>query len=298
MELFDSSSVIETRLGPIEYATEGKGAPVLVIHGCPGGFDQGLMAAKLAKGGAFEFIAPSRPGYLRTPLAVGATPEDQAEGYVALLDALRIPRAAIIGISGGGPSALHFALRHPERCSALVAVSAISKRLSQAEIENCRSVLRRLFFTLGLFAKLLGHGARAAIKRSRDYLLKNIFAKRPKFAPASATSKEDTDFFLGMLRGCSLFSKRKPGLKNDMRQLTTMSHIPLEKITVPTLVLHGGEDGVVPFSHAAFIAAEVPHARLVKVEGGSHLFFATHREQVVPVVTDFLKRTVSTGQKG
>ncbi len=78
MELFDSSSVIETRLGPIEYATEGNGAPVLVIHGCPGGFDQGLMAAKLAKGGAFEFIAPSRPGYLRTPLAVGATPEAQA----------------------------------------------------------------------------------------------------------------------------------------------------------------------------------------------------------------------------
>lgn len=294
MELFDSSSIVETKRGPIEYATLGEGAAVLVIHGCPGGFDQGIVAARLATGGDFKFIAPSRPGYLRTPITVGATPEAQADAYASLLDELAISKAAIIGISGGGPSALHFALRYPERCSALVAVSAISRRLSQAEITNCKSVVRRTFFTFGLFAKLLWHGALAATKGCRDYVVKSLIGKKLKFALKSLTRKEDMDFFLGMLRSCSMLSMRKPGLKNDMTQLTTMAQIPFEEITIPTLVLHGSDDRVVPFSHAQLIAGRVPHSKLMEVKGGGHLFFATHREEVVPVVMDFLKRNVNS----
>ncbi len=290
MKLFDSSTIVDTPHGPIEYATQGDGAAVLVIHGCPGGFDQGLMAAKLANRGAFKFVAPSRPGYLRTPLAVGATPEAQADAYAALLDALGISRAAIIGISGGGPSAFQFALRHPDRCWALVAVSAISKRLSQAEITNCKSVVRRTFFLLGLVAKFLWYGAAAATKGCRDSLLKSLIGKRLRRAFERPNKKEDVDFFLGMLRSCSMVSMRKPGLKNDMKQLTTMDPIPLEKIHSPTLVMHGTDDRVVPFSHAEWVAGKVPGSEFVEIQGGGHLFFATHREKVVPAVIEFLQR--------
>jgi pimeloyl-ACP methyl ester carboxylesterase len=82
------TQVVETAQGPIETAIVGRGPAVLVIPGCPGGYDQGLIAARLAKGHSFKFIALSRPGYMGTPLVVGDTPESQADAYAALLDAL------------------------------------------------------------------------------------------------------------------------------------------------------------------------------------------------------------------
>jgi pimeloyl-ACP methyl ester carboxylesterase len=149
------SRVAETAAGPIEYARVGQGPAVLVIHGCPGGYDQGLIATKLAPSDEFTFISPSRPGYLRTPLHVGLTPEAQADSYAALLDALGISQAAIIGISGGAPSALQFALRHPGRCWGLVTVCAVARRLSKNEIARCRSFVRRIGCTADLFLQLV-----------------------------------------------------------------------------------------------------------------------------------------------
>ena len=59
----------DTSLGPVEYVEAGGGPPVLFVHGSPGGSDQGaLMGGFLAKAG-FRVIAPSRPGYLDTPLS-------------------------------------------------------------------------------------------------------------------------------------------------------------------------------------------------------------------------------------
>src|SRR5262249_36370754 len=65
-------------------------------------------------------IAVSRPGYLRTPLSSGATFEQQADLFAALLDKLKIKRVVVLASSGGGYPGLQFALRHPDRCIALV----------------------------------------------------------------------------------------------------------------------------------------------------------------------------------
>ncbi len=60
--------IIETRYGRIVYGTHGEGPPVLVIHGAGGGFDQALHTAKMF-GQGFQWIAPSRFGYLGTSLS-------------------------------------------------------------------------------------------------------------------------------------------------------------------------------------------------------------------------------------
>src|SRR5712671_2147164 len=62
------SEVVDTPCGPIEYALIGKGAPVLLVHGAGGGFDQGLEFGRPLAEGGFTVIAMSRFGYLRTPL--------------------------------------------------------------------------------------------------------------------------------------------------------------------------------------------------------------------------------------
>ena len=80
----------------------------MVLHGGPGGHDQGFAAASLARAG-YGVIAPSRPGYLRTPLSTGRTFEEQADALAALLDALEVDRVVPYGVSAGGPPTIHFA---------------------------------------------------------------------------------------------------------------------------------------------------------------------------------------------
>jgi pimeloyl-ACP methyl ester carboxylesterase len=276
--LRSNSQIVHTSRGPVEYAVRGEGPAVLVIHGCPGGYDQGLIAADLAGAEGFQFIAVSRPGYLRTPLRLGRSPEDQANCYAALLDALGIRQAAIIGISGGGPSALQFALRHPERCWALVTVCAISRCLTEAEIENCKSPLRHVLFTADLVSRL-------ALKAVRVL----TFLGNGAAAGAAWGDREEARMIAGLLRSMTVFSKRRVGLLNDERHLTSMAAYPLQEIKVPTLVLHGTADEIVPFSHAEHLAEKVPHAKLVSVKGGKHIFFATHREAVLAPVIEFFK---------
>jgi pimeloyl-ACP methyl ester carboxylesterase len=69
-------------------------------------------------------IAMSRFGHLRTPMPADASALAQAEAHVCLLDALGIPRAAVMGGSAGAPSALQMAIRHPAPQTAFTARSS------------------------------------------------------------------------------------------------------------------------------------------------------------------------------
>jgi pimeloyl-ACP methyl ester carboxylesterase len=68
-------------------------------------------------------IAPSRFGYLGSRMPAGATPADQADVFVALLEALGISAVDVLGISAGTTSVLQLAVRHPERLKHLVVLS-------------------------------------------------------------------------------------------------------------------------------------------------------------------------------
>lgn len=119
-DVLRGSLLIDTRCGSIEYQEVGAGVPLLMVHGSGGGHDQGIaFAGNLAHKGV-RVIAMSRFGYLRTPMPADASPAAQADAHVCLLDALNIKRAAVIGGSAGGPSALQMAIRHPDRVSALI----------------------------------------------------------------------------------------------------------------------------------------------------------------------------------
>ncbi|PWB51030.1 MAG: hypothetical protein C3F06_11210 [Candidatus Methanoperedenaceae archaeon] len=120
--VMSGSKVIETKCGPIEYAAIGEGPPVLVVHGAGGGYDQGLWVSRDSLGEGFRIIAPSRFGYLRTPLPQDASPAAQADAHACLLDALNISKVAVMGISAGASSSMQFALRYPERTTSLVLI--------------------------------------------------------------------------------------------------------------------------------------------------------------------------------
>ena len=269
LRIGETSKLLETALGPVEYSTWGQGPAVLVVHGSPGGYDQSLTFAKLIGSQRCSFIALSRPGYLQTPLRVGQTPEQQADLYATLLDALGIERAAVIGISGGGPSSLQFALRYPERCRGLALISTVSGRYDEVELRRALPRVRRFFNQI--YSKLI----------TLDPLL-YLLLPVARMQPDHLISAE-------LLQSVMLYRLRRVGYENDMAQFAALSPYPLEQIAVPTFVVHGTGDTEVPFEHAKRLASEIPNVKLLTINNGKHLTFYTHSHIVMPELRTFLE---------
>lgn len=277
------SQVAQTAHGPIEYASVGEGPAMLILHGIAGGYDQGLLVTRLERENPFRLISVSRPGYLRTPLSTGATPEEQADTYVELLDMLGIDRVAVVGISAGGPSALQFALHHPHRCWALVSVSAVSGRIS-SQLTPSESLVGAMLdsdFTLWL----LSTAARG--------MLFSLSGVNRQLQQELKRDPVRLEVIMSILQPLPI-SQRKAGFDNDLKQFEDLPTYELAHITAPTMVLHGTADSVVPLSHGEFVARTVPHAELVTIEGGGHLCVVTHKEEALSAVLGFLKRHAPT----
>jgi len=275
------STVADTAYGPIEYATIGDGPAVLVAHGIGGGYDQGMLATHLTKEVPFKTISISRFGYLRTPLARYKTPEEQADAYAALLDKLGIDKVAMVGISAGGTSAIHFALRHPDRCWALVSIAGVTRRLDPNLSRSQKAFVALVNRDMGLW--LL-----TSLAEERLYSIYNI-------TPSLRDSMVDEPEKLKIIRSV-LFSfpmnHRRLGFENDMENFPRIPALPVERIAVPPLAVHGTADTVVPFEHSRFLADNVPGARLLSVEGGGHLSIVTHTEQALTGTMEFLSSVV------
>src|SRR5579859_7389059 len=110
---------------------EGTGQVIMLLHGSPGGYDHAMALARYLNLQGFTSLALSRPGYRRTPLSSGETPEEQADLFAATLDALDVSEVVVIALSGGGPAGLQFVLRHPDRCRGLVMLAALTQSYTE-----------------------------------------------------------------------------------------------------------------------------------------------------------------------
>jgi pimeloyl-ACP methyl ester carboxylesterase len=278
------SQVVQTKAGQVEYAARGEGPAVLIVHGTLGGYDESLAIAPPLVEAGFKVIAPSRFGYLRTPPASNMSPEAQADQFAALLDELKIADVAVLGASGGGPSALQFALRHPERCRALVMMCTVSSRdipdpRQDSPIAGLMASAMRSDFLMWLAVNAIIKG---------QPLLSNIAPEARQ--DEIAGNPLGREMFRATIYSLFPVSLRQVGLDNDLVQMWSLADLPLEQIAAPTLVLHGTADPLVPLAQAKHTASKIPDARLITVEGGDHTFFASHYDQVWPEVVAFLNK--------
>ncbi len=266
--IYRQGSVVNTAVGLVEYQKTGKGPAVIYAHGTPGGYDQGTAFAHFLNIDRCTVISPSRPGYLRTPLSSGASPAEQADMYAALLDTLSIKNASIIGFSGGGPSALQFALRHPDRCRGLAMIGGIvQQRDTYARMQTVSAWKR---FLIEMSERLL----------VSDPFLYSILPFT-RFIPKGKA-------VAGMLCSGTFYHLRMDGYENDMAQFAVMKEYPLEQIRVPTLIVHGTQDEDVPFDDATLLLQKAPRAKLLALAGGDHASFYTYAKVVMPALEDFL----------
>ncbi len=275
-ELERNSQIVQTPKGPLEYISLGQGPTVLLAHGGGGGYDFAYLYSHLIEAG-FNIVCPSRPGYLRTPLAVGQSSEEQADMFAALLEALDTEKAAIIGVSSGGQIALQFAMRHPARTWGLVMLDAVSINLPQDEkVKNSAmgkialSEPARDVFTWLMY--LISHKWPAAmLKFWMEQASTHNMAQIQDIVDYARQNPKQLDQLIKFQDVMSPMNIRFPGLASDWQRQEKRTFYPLEKITAPTLVVQSSFDKYVPLENAEYVADNVPHAELFIADSGGHL---------------------------
>ena len=271
----EGSEMVDTRCGPIEVQQAGAGSPLLVIHGSGGGHDQGMAWARPLVQQGLRVIAPSRFGYLRTPRPADASPQAQADAHACLLDALGITRAAVMGVSAGGPSALQTAIRHPARVSALVLVVPIAWKPgdvsdSAPPVSDAKDAwLLRLLGSDFLFW--------TALHVARDSLIRHVLATPPE--QVAAASAQELARVNDLADRVLPVSKRALGLRDDTGLCKRLRPYALESISVPALVVSARDDGFGTYAAARYTASRIAGAKFLGFEAGGHLLVG-HDEQV------------------
>ena len=243
------------------------GPPVVLLHGFP--FDHTLwdpQAARLApefRVVAYDARAHGLSGGAGAPFAF----EDFVDDLLGVLDALRIDRAILVGLSMGGYVALRFAEREPARVRALV----LSDTKSAADGDEAR-----LARAAGV-RKVRDSGVAAFA----DGFLPKALAKRTIEGRPGVVSK-----VRGMILGCSAAGIAGTLVAMAGRTDTTAS---LGRIRVPALVLVGAEDALTPPADARALAAAIPGATLVEIPGAAHLPNLEEPEAVGAALLPFLR---------
>ena len=294
--LNENSEVATTSLGEIEYVLKGSGPVILYLHGAPGGYDQGALGMEMWIDEGFSVLAISRPGYLRTPLNTGETFEEQADAIDALLDTLGISKVSILAASAGGPTALHFAFRHPDRLSALILLAAVSHQFDM-NLDAMDSVLGRIFlsdsivdFGVWVFDVLTRRWTTQSLKISYKETVMLKSKELNDYIRQVMTIPEQVTWYKRSIRTTCPMSPRTIGLNNDLKQLQKVSFTNLETINCPTLVVHGTVDKDVSFSNAEYAASSIPNARLYRLENIGHLvWLGEHVSEMNSEIVRFLR---------
>lgn len=266
----DKSIVFTTPYGDIEYSEGGEGIPVLVVHGSGGGFDQGELIAEVFLGNDFHWIAPSRFGYLRSTFREGATFDDQAHAYAALLDHLKIEKVAVVAFSHGGPSALLFAVLYPERVSSLTLVStgvASSMEENQEEANQKGSALVTIYKYDWLY-----WGITEAFKNQFMGLMGADESVISRLTP------EQLELVERVIDVMNPVSIRTPGVLFDNQ--AAMPNERISKIQAPTLIIHAEDDTLQIFHNAEFADENIPNSKLMRFEQGGHLLMVIEQKTI------------------
>jgi pimeloyl-ACP methyl ester carboxylesterase len=268
-----TTSAIETIKGSIEYCIRGQGIPILFVHGghvnCRETiFQKGLDPNK------FCSIAPSRPGYGKTPLTdLNKTPKGTAALFIALLDYLKLHKVVVIGISAGGLTALEIAANYPDRVERLVLMSALTKKWF-SKTDKVYIGGKRFFapgtegFTWALY--------RLFFKFFPTRMTTIMFKALSNYRPVKFTPEEFKE-----LKQMTLNMRSGYGFHNDLDQ--TIEQEILSRIECPTLILHSENDGAVDYSHALNAKNNIKNSKLVVLKNrwGHLLWLGKEYDQVL-----------------
>ena len=271
-------STIKTADGAdIFYKDWGEGQPVVFSHGWPLNADAWDEQLVFLASRGYRAIAHDRRGHGRSSQTwQGNEMNTYADDLAQLFDQLDLKDVIVVGHSTGGGEVTRFIGRHgTKRLSKAALIGAVPPVLIQSET-NPEGLPRTVF-----------DGLRAAIARDRsqfykDFSLPFYGANRPG-AKVSDGLREQ--FWLQCMQ---------VGLKNCLDCIKAFAETnftdDLKKFDVPTLILHGDDDQIVPINITAMRSSKlVKNATLKVYQGAPHCLMATHQEQFNADLLAFIK---------
>ena len=255
MEWFVSAP--DGRTLAVEDAGDRGGRPVMVHVGTQGGrrlYGRRTMAD--AERRRLRLISYDRPGYGDSTAQPGRSTADCASDVRVICEALGIERLAMWGLSGGGPHVLACAALLPDLVTAVASLASLApydaegldwlSGFSQDAIEEVRL----------MFADHAA--ARALFEKERE---KMMAASPAQVALDMETRAPGVDLALLTDEAVSIQLALAPGIEGSwddcVAQITPWG-FETAQISVPVLLLHGGQDKAVPFSHGQWLASHIP----------------------------------------
>jgi 3-oxoadipate enol-lactonase len=254
------------QIGDVElyYEEHGSGEPLLLIMGLAA--DSQAWAFQLpAFSERYRTIVFDNRGVGRSSKPVGPYSIHQmADEAAALLDTLRIASANVVGVSMGGMIAQELVLRHPEKVRRLVLACTYPE--PSADIEAHRE-----FSVTQLGGRISTNG-----QVEIDLTTLNPLAFLQQMLPTVFNQEfidRELPKLMQVFAGALQYGFSMEAILGQVAAV--MSHKAtdrLRQITVPTLVITGDADRLIPPANSDILAREIPNARLVKLPGGSHGF--------------------------
>jgi 3-oxoadipate enol-lactonase len=263
---FQEGSQHQVRLGSewVEVTEFGQGEPIVLVPGLAGGWKLlGPLVHLLAK--HHRVISYGLRGE-RYPTGT-AGPHDLAElaqDLDQLIGALGLERPAVFGVSFGGAIALELAVHQPHRLGALIVQGAEARFRASLGATIARRVLERFPLPsdnrfVNQFFNLL-HGGKPEPGPLVDFVVERCWE----------TDQSVMARRIALLEGFDITDR-------------------LWRIDVPTLVLAGSRDVIVPPARQRALAAAIPGARFQLLEGAGHIGFLTHRAEAARQVRTLLR---------
>ena len=271
-------SAITTRDGAeIYYKDWGQGQPVVFSHGWPlsadAWEDQMLFLAERG----YRCIAHDRRGHGRSSQPGQGNDRDRyADDLADLVQALDLPKAIHVGHSTGGGEVARYIGRHgTRRVTRAVLIGAITPFMLKTP-KNPEGTPLEAFDAI-----------RAGVRADRSQFFRDLSvpfygANRP--GAKVSQGLRDSFWLQGMMCGMK-------GAYDCIRQFSETDHTEdLRKFDVPTLILHGDDDQIVPIKASALVSAKlVKGAKLVVVPGAPHGLCSTEKDRINQELLAFFK---------
>jgi pimeloyl-ACP methyl ester carboxylesterase len=251
---------------PISYLRAGGGPPLVLLHGIGGNATQfRLQLDSLSDD--YTVVSWDAPGYGDSAdPATNWTMADYADVLAGFLDTLDLDRVHLLGQSWGGVLAAEFYRHHPARVRSLVLSDTFAGGGAQPEAER----------QAGLQARLHGLETMTPAEMAKSRAPAVLAADPP------AAVLAEVEAMLAEIRPTGYRQAAIVLAGADERDV-------LPTIRVPTLVIAGGQDRIVPLSAAEYLRDHIPGARLVMIPGAGHLASQEQPQRYNAELRAFLK---------